>query len=208
MSSQKFLIADVVFGIASDALAQQDSITVPHFDLKGTLQYSANSVPGSSVYRGETRGYTWALQPGFGVFVAGLLQVDTEIRFQRTTTEVDYPGNQWEARRTTRATSDEISLAVGPCYNLPMSSRAWAFVSVKIGLLWRGTLQETSYSWGTPHDEGTNWAPRDIVFPLLQAGIKLYVAPQSFLMLDIQYDRLSELERRTTTIGIGLGVVL
>jgi hypothetical protein len=208
LNTHKVLIAVVVLLMASDAHAQLDSVMLPGIELRGAFQYSANSVPGTSVYKGETRVYTWALQPGVGVFIAGLLELDAEIRFQQSTSEVEYPGTPWDRRRTERTITDEIFLALGPSYNVPLTSRLWAFASVKVGLDWRGEVRETSYSWGTADDQRMGWSPRDVVFPMLQAGVKLFVAPQTCLLLEIQYDRLSELERKTTTVGVGLGVLL
>ncbi len=208
MRTRTFNLVAMLLLAASGACAQQDSLTMPRLEMRGAFQYSANSAPGTSPYRGESRSYAWAFQPGVGVFVTGMLAIDMEFRFQQTTSEVDYPGSQWDTRRTERAINEEIFIATGPCYNVAIGSRVWAFASVKIGLMWSGSLQQTSYAWGTPHDNPLTWAPTNIVFPMLQAGMKLFVVPQAFVMLAMQYDRLSEVERKTTTVAMGLGVML
>jgi hypothetical protein len=203
MKTPLYLLLLVVTPIAATSLyGQADSTSIPRVELRGTLLYNTTSTPGTGYYFGETRAYTWAIQPGVGVFLYKYLAVDVECRFQRTRTESDYAGSRWEVAKTGYTSKNQIFLSAGLGCNIPVLKRIWVFGQLKAGLFWTGTGS------GTGEDEDLVWSVRETVFPILQGGAKLFVSERAAVIIQLQYDCVNDEKQRTTTIGMGLAAYL
>jgi len=186
--------------------AQQDSVKIPSVELSGSFMYSMSSIPRAS-YTGaelETRTNTWAIQPAIAVFVFGYLQVCLESRFQWTRTETDYPSFPYQLARTDYISTSSIFVSVGPGYNLPLGPHAWVFLNLKGGLYWtmkdQGSVSES--------EQPAKWSTNQTVLPIIQGGFKFLLSTHSALIVQVQYDRLTDDKRRTTSFGMGFATFI
>jgi hypothetical protein len=178
--------------------SQEDTVRIPRVELTGSFLYSMSSMPSSNNYEGETRSYTWAIQPGVAVLVVGYLEVGIEARYQQTRTETDYPGSRWQTATTEYTSTGTLVISIGPGYNLPLGPRIWLFAHLKAGLYW------TANGWGSGGEESPKWSTNQGVFPVVQGGFKFFLSSRAAVIVQFQYDRLSEEKERTTTLGVGL----
>ena len=186
---------------------QTDSVGTGMVEVAGSLLYSRSSLPREYAYyvkqEFETRTYTWAVQSGMGVFVAGYLEVCADVQYTRTRTETDVVVGTYDFPHDIGYRSaTAIAIAVGPGYNLPLGARTWMFLQIKAGFSW------TSTDEGVESFDSQKWSRTQTLVPVIQGGFKFFFDPHIALILQARYDRLSESKRRSTTFGMGLAIYL
>ena len=184
--------------------AQEDSVWVPRLELSGSFLYSESTVPLTDYfgYDYKSSTYTWAIQPGVGLFIVGYLELGVNIRYQRTRTETEHPATRGIPHRDYYTSTSSLIVSLGPGYNLPLGRRAWLYLQLKAGLYW------TANGEGSGLEETPKWSGNQSVFPIVQGGFKFFLSARSALIVQLQYDRLSKEKERTTTFGMGLASYL
>ena len=184
-------------------IAEEDSLKYRHhWEVSGQLFYSSTVQSNQPGYQTiDIRTYTWALQPGIAWFVDDHIQFGLDIRYQLTRREVEWPFDHETYSWSSVSYSGNLMVAIGPGYNLPIGPSIWAFVNLKMGLVW---IHEGGSTPDVP--DYSYWSQSKIVFPIIQGGLKYFVVRQCAAVIQLQYDRISYDPQSTFSVGVGLAV--
>jgi hypothetical protein len=194
------LISIVVF---QGAVAQNDSITFPRWELGGGFRFSVDTRPYSTWWgASEHRSYIWALQPEVAFFVTRRIEIAVHVSYQGIHEETDDQPGRYHDSVMDYFVSRELSVAIGPGYNVPLSGWACSFVRLKSGLSWTETedqyLESSAPKWITPR----------IVFPIIQCGLRFFLSPGGAVVVQLQYARVASEGQTKLTYGLGYSVFL